>query len=354
MQESSQPDQTNRRSVSQPKRSSEEIVILVLSATAALGITPFIVLRLMRAEWIIGSLDVLAAAAACYLFYYVFKTRNTAVPSFILSLLFMLTMIATVYLKGSAQVYWCYPAMIAVFYLVEPGRAVIMTTLSLLAVFPALFLEIDSLTFIAVIITLITTNVFAYVFAARTQEQRAQLMLMATKDPLTGVGNRRAMESELDQVIYAHRRHHTASSLLIMDLDHFKSINDTYGHGVGDRVLIRFAELIQSRIRITDNLYRFGGEEFVILLEGQGLQASAELAEQLRRSIEQEGFQLEKQLTMSVGVAEYVSGENRDSWLRRADNALFEAKQSGRNRVCLAGPAATDKPLSETPIPSQA
>lgn len=347
VQEVSQSSQSAHSTVSTSRRSGEEIVILVLSATAVLGISPFIVLRLMRAEWLIGIMDVLAAAGACYLFYYVYKTRKTEVPSFILSLLFMITMITTVYLKGAQQVYWCYPAMIAVFYLVEPGRAVILTSLSLLAVLPALFLEIDNLTFIAIIITLVTTNVFAYVFAARTQEQRAQLMLMATKDPLTGVGNRRAMEAELDQVIHATRRHQAASSLLIMDLDHFKSINDTYGHGVGDRVLMRFAELIQSRIRITDSLFRFGGEEFVILVQGQDLNASTELADQLRRNIEQEDFKLDRRLTMSVGVAEYESTESRDSWLRRADKALFEAKQNGRNRVCQASPTAPDQNLTQ-------
>ena len=96
-------------------------------------------------------------------------------------------------------------------------------------------------------------------------EQSEQLSLLIRKDPLTGVGNRRALEEKLDEYTASQQRTKIVASLIMIDLDHFKNINDVYGHIVGDQVLIKLTEIINSRIRISDNLYRFGGEEFVII-----------------------------------------------------------------------------------------
>jgi diguanylate cyclase (GGDEF)-like protein len=169
-----------------------------------------------------------------------------------------------------------------------------------------------------------------------TNDQREQLLRLATRDPLTGVGNRRALEDQLVDVIAARGRDRIEASILMFDLDHFKSINDAHGHEVGDQFLVHITSLIGKRIRATDKLYRVGGEEFVLLLQGDRLEAAAGLAEKLRRLIEDNQPAARGPLTASFGVAELRKGESERSWLRRADEALYEAKRLGRNRVATA------------------
>lgn len=238
-------------------------------------------------------------------------------------------------MKGYSQVYWAYPALVVVFYLIKPRTAIVLTTLSLFGLLPIL-VGLDLFTQLTVIITLILTTIFAYIFASRTSEQRDLLLQQATRDPLTGIRNRRAFDEKIEDVIRLQQRVKTKVSLLLLDLDHFKTINDTYGHAEGDEILIRITEIIKLRIRTTDHVYRLGGEEFVVMVERADIHAAAKLAEQFRTLVEACELKYEHPVTVSIGVAEYADGESADSWLRRADQAMFEGKRSGRNQVCLA------------------
>jgi diguanylate cyclase (GGDEF)-like protein len=127
-----------------------------------------------------------------------------------------------------------------------------------------------------------------------------------------------------------------AASILVLDLDHFKDINDTHGHGKGDQILVQVTEIVSANIRVTDDLYRLGGEEFVVIAMGASRDAGTKLAEQLRGSIEASKLLSDRRVTISLGVAEFKEGESYENWLDRADAALYEAKRAGRNRVCLA------------------
>ena len=129
-------------------------------------------------------------------------------------------------------------------------------------------------------------------------------------------------------------------SMLVFDLDHFKQINDEHGHDVGDRILVGITRLVDERIRVTDQLYRIGGEEFVVLAEGDDLGMAATLAEDLRRLVEVGDPGPGIDVTISLGVAELEPGETHRGWFRRADLALYEAKNGGRNRVARAARAA--------------
>ena len=124
---------------------------------------------------------------------------------------------------------------------------------------------------------------------------------------------------------------------IILDLDHFKDINDTYGHSTGDQILIRIAELIRANIRLSDNLFRYGGEEFVILVDNANLDDAETLAENIRLRIEKSNLFAKRSITVSLGVAELNRDLCSGQWLKLADDALYEAKRSGRNKVCLAG-----------------
>jgi len=122
----------------------------------------------------------------------------------------------------------------------------------------------------------------------------------------------------------------------MLDLDHFKKVNDIHGHAVGDQTLKRVTEIINLRIRVTDSLYRIGGEEFVVVLEGADLHHAAHLAEQLRTLVHANELVPDQAVTISLGVAELKEGETPNDWVHRADAALYRAKDAGRNSTSLS------------------
>lgn len=162
-------------------------------------------------------------------------------------------------------------------------------------------------------------------------------------DGLTGLVNRRGFDQKLAECLTA-AGHGTASGpcLLMCDIDHFKSINDTYGHLFGDKVIRAVAAVIKDNVKGRDTAARYGGEEFVVLLPDTSLQGAHALAEQIRRAIERgrirrgNSDETDARVTLSLGVAHYRSGEAPAAFIERADRALYVSKQSGRNRVSLA------------------
>ncbi|MEE4304298.1 MAG: GGDEF domain-containing protein, partial [Wenzhouxiangella sp.] len=171
--------------------------------------------------------------------------------------------------------------------------------------------------------------------------QQRQLSEIASRDPLTRAGNRRALRYALDEAERMKVRYESPTSLILLDLDHFKSINDVYGHESGDRILVNLVEVVTSRLRGQDSIFRLGGEEFVVLLPGTGVEGAERLAGTIKRTL---ATQLEGPggpVTASMGVAELEPAEPVRQWLSRADEALYRAKREGRDRVVVApGPDA--------------
>lgn len=155
--------------------------------------------------------------------------------------------------------------------------------------------------------------------------------LMLT-DPLTGVGNRRMLELRLDDEILRAQRYRRALTAVYFDLDHFKRVNDSYGHDVGDAVLRQVADSLVANVRQSDHVARLGGEEFVVLLTETGIDAAVTLVERMRAAVAALHTPgLPQHITISAGLAQWREGENAESLLRRADRALYRAKASGRN-----------------------
>ncbi|WP_434509683.1 sensor domain-containing diguanylate cyclase [Desulfitobacterium sp. AusDCA] len=155
----------------------------------------------------------------------------------------------------------------------------------------------------------------------------------AITDILTEAYNRRKFEEDLDLLFNSTEKYGNIFSLIFFDIDHFKTVNDRFGHKVGDKVLQSISKLIRDNIKETDSLYRWGGEEFIILLTEEILESAKIIAEEIRNIIQNFDFGMGHQITISLGVAEYTPGEDIDQIIIRLDNALFEAKSRGRNRV---------------------
>ena len=176
--------------------------------------------------------------------------------------------------------------------------------------------------------------------AGRTKElqqelvaQGARLEALLREDALTGLSNRRAILTQLGGMVSAARRHGHPLSIAILDLDHFKRINDTHGHKTGDDVLVMAAHALGTHLRAEDQLGRLGGEEFLILLPDTAAAAASHVAEKLR--LEVAAAPSPVPVTVSVGVATW-DGEASDELLQRADDALYAAKDAGRDRVMAA------------------
>lgn len=166
----------------------------------------------------------------------------------------------------------------------------------------------------------------------------------AMRDPLTGTGNRAAMDNALHRELHLARRHQQDLSLLILDIDHFKKINDNWGHCCGDTVIKAVADAIQVAIRESDMLFRYGGEEFVLVLTNTDSAGARVIAERIRSAIEHLVIcynQQPLQVTVSGGVSTLNGDENIRNLFERADKALYEAKHRGRNRIetlsCFSG-----------------
>lgn len=159
------------------------------------------------------------------------------------------------------------------------------------------------------------------------------LFLAATTDRLTGIYNRHKFEDLMAPEMERARRYQSSLALVIFDLDHFKRINDSFGHHAGDLVLREVAELVAAHIRKADHFCRWGGEEFTILVPETNQYRALEMIDKIRRLIAEHRFAHDIVLTISAGVTDYRSGETLDAFLQRADAALYRAKELGRNRV---------------------
>lgn len=157
-----------------------------------------------------------------------------------------------------------------------------------------------------------------------------RLEQMAVTDKLTGTANRRELEKQFERAVARHSRHHVSLSVMIIDIDRFKEINDTEGHLEGDRILTGLAETVRENIRPDDIFARWGGDEFVLLLESEGEEAAA-MAERLRKALREKQFPV----SLSIGIAPYEEGDTLDDAVKKADQALYASKEQGRDRITL-------------------
>ena len=172
------------------------------------------------------------------------------------------------------------------------------------------------------------------------EQKQAELMAINSglveisyTDKLTGIKNRRFFQEKLEEHIHLYHNEGKPFSLLIVDIDYFKKVNDTYGHQIGDVVLMKLANILQNFVRPDDTAARFGGEEFTIILSNTSIAEAKQLAEQLNRVVEQAQWEQIDSLTISIGIATFTEQDTETSIILNADQALYASKQNGRNRA---------------------
>ena len=176
-----------------------------------------------------------------------------------------------------------------------------------------------------------------------------KLQKLATTDGLTKLYNSRSFYSQLELEVDRYNRYKHPLSLLLLDIDNFKEFNDNFGHLEGDKVLVRFSQIIKSCLRTNDSAYRYGGEEFTVILPETNGDEAKTVAQRIRSSLETEKFKpipdRNAKITISIGVTQYFPKEELSAFIRRADKAMYLSKKNGRNRVSvlLAEPPETSK-----------
>ena len=173
-----------------------------------------------------------------------------------------------------------------------------------------------------------------YVNVSKELEDKIQeVELLSITDPLTKIYNRLKFNQTVTDEIDRYKRYNESFAILILDIDHFKKVNDQYGHDIGDETLVRLTELVGSMLRQSDVFARWGGEEFIALIVNSDKDNAMKLAERIRAKIEASKFNMVGHITISIGVSVIDSKDKLLSIVKRADNALYEAKNAGRNKV---------------------
>lgn len=248
-----------------------------------------------------------------------------------------------VHVLGAAAAIWIHPLILVNYYLLRRKVALGVNLFACTVLLLLLSREAGWTQVSHQATVLAAVMFFAHVFVWAIDRQQEELKRLSRRDAMTGLGNRRALDHAMQRTAARCQRSGLPLSIIILDLDKFKRVNDVYGHTRGDSVIRSAAEMITSRLRTGDRVFRYGGEEFVILCEDTDREGAQELAERLRCAAERELVTGELQITLSAGVDSMRDAESAGNCLERADQALLAAKSDGRNRVYLGkAPAAAD------------
>lgn len=189
---------------------------------------------------------------------------------------------------------------------------------------------------VKILLTVLLITILAVIQYSTLKKHAQQLEKLATTDKLTGLYNRLRLDEEMEKSFMLFKRHQTYFSLIVIDVDHFKLVNDQYGHQVGDSILIKLSGALLRSIRETDIIGRWGGEEFIILCSNTNQVGARELAEKLRSTIQTTSFPPVGSITISCGVAQVDNEKHLKDVIKRADDALYLAKQGGRNKIVVS------------------
>lgn len=234
---------------------------------------------------------------------------------------------------GMVGAFWCYPVVLSLYFMLPERQAWLANTAFLAIIIPQAWWVLEYPFAMRLSVTLVVVSVFSAIFVRVITDQQNKLETQAMIDPLTGLLNRTHLHDTLEHAVQQSHRLSIAVTLIALDLDHFKVINDTFGHDAGDKVLRGVGDYLHQRIRSSDMVYRLGGEEFLAILYDTNIDQGSLLAEEIRDAIESQSTIPGSTVTVSIGVATLQPGESRSEWMKRCDENLYHAKSLGRNQV---------------------
>lgn len=324
--------------MNQAEKSSTFLVksALVITAVAVILLTPFSINNFIQGRTFLG-LGSLAIIILCAINtwncihnrYQPLVILLGLAPCIIIFLMFAFREL------GIIGALWSYPAALSFYFMLPERHAWIANTVLFGLVLPEAWEVFEPSTAARFAATLLTTSIFAGVFIRFITKQQIKLEAMAVTDSLTGLFNRTQLQNNLEKAIQQNHRRTAPMTLLMFDLDHFKTINDTFGHHAGDNVLRGIGTYFQKRIRGSDTVFRVGGEEFIVLLHDTNINDACLVAENMRKEIELLSLLPDHTVTVSIGVADLQPNDDLNDWMKRSDKNLYMAKSRGRNQVVV-------------------
>ena len=326
-------------------------IVYSLAVASLLIFSPFAVSSLMDGHWLLGG------AATCIVGLLIFDAaaiyggKPLPVPLWVLVFPVIGGLVATMLIPLYMGLAWTYPALVLFCFILPPrlARLVAALLVSTVAVLCWLLMPVEHRWRVGsgLVATMALTAVLGNIFLGIISDLQRQLRRQTIVDPLTEAYNRRHMDTVLKEAFARAARGTPPPSLLVMDIDHFKRINDQCGHAVGDTVLRKVTDIARHEGRATDKLFRCGGEEFVLYLPETDAAGARVVAEEIRRAIAGARLLDTLPVTVSIGVSTLRPDDSLDDWIRCGDQALYCAKESGRNRVCLREAAAAPASASD-------
>lgn len=314
-----------------------ELIFRLASVLTPLATIPSVFYFWNRGDTLLAMLDsVLSVALVAHVSLLLTSNIRIFTPLAQLLVSFVLFIFAVV-LGPSEFIYWGFAFPISFYLLVDRPTSIYLNVFWWLICSSLAIVFLPPLEAVNYLFCLGSICFFTEILCTILNRNEESLKQMAARDPLTNTYNRRHMMVALDQALSKLDRYQSPCSIIMIDLDKFKAINDTYGHGEGDSVLRNLVEKLNRRLRRCDILCRYGGEEFVAILESTDLERATQVAEAICEEVRTADLTRNHETTtVSCGVAEAHRGETIDTWLHRCDLALYKAKAGGRDRVEIA------------------
>lgn len=297
----------------------------------------------------IAFIDAVGLVCSLAIYGYFRKTGNVKVAGWAVTILFIVIIWAflTVWSGNNYGIVWATLIPPVAFFLLGRSMGTLVSVVFFSYVIYIVYGHVQagltyqlSLGGVFNVIEVLIAHIMLFRFYERTradamlqlQQSREQLQLIANTDKLTGLNNRQRFDQQLHTLVAAAERQQQPFALLLIDIDHFKRVNDEFGHLFGDSVLQSLARHLQQNLRSEDFLARWGGEEFAVLMPNTDSQQAWQLAERLRNEVADTPI-CDRNVTFSGGIATWSAGRNAETLLGLADNALYKAKENGRNRI---------------------
>lgn len=323
------------------RRNSQLSILGLLGVTTTSTLAIFAAYRALQGQWLAALIDLAIIMLITVPVIHALRSGNTAGPGAFLCVSNSVACAAACYFIGPVAMPWMYLVLMTNFLIAGPREALALNLLLIAAVMlmPGIFdlsIERVGAAVVAVLVTL-----FAWISALRVNTDQQELEELASLDALTGMPNRRMMEQALEDAVARHRDGDRSHGLLIVDIDHFKEVNDTYGHAAGDAAIADLASILKFEMRKHDRVFRFGGEEFVVLLDVDSGEALRAASERLRQAVHNGLRGPGGRITVSLGGAMAGEEERWQEWFSLADEALYRAKNNGRDSSVIAGMVVT-------------
>lgn len=304
------------------------------SLVASLLLTPFVLNNFIQGRYYVAVLSLTVVVFCIINIYSCYRNRyHEELNLYLLTPALSIAIIVAVYKLGIAGSYWAFLGVLSYYFILPEKKAWIANVVFIAIITPVSWSVLEPAVLIRFITALVGVGIFAFLSMREVSKQHYMLIDYASSDSLTGVYNRSLLQMHLEQAIFQSNRTNTPMTIFMIDIDHFKKVNDEYGHAVGDAVLESLGQFLKTYFRESDMVFRVGGEEFLILIHNTDVSKGCDVAEKMRGKIERLSLIPDQTVTVSVGVSGLQSEMDWKEWMKYGDDNLYRAKANGRNQV---------------------